>query len=161
MSVLLSPRLPLRSLTQRRDFSKPDPRRFIGGFDRLAIAAFMEMATSEAVLVARGELRTRTALVLEAIALHHQIAVLERIQTRRPCFRRWDRLLWVLLSRWWPQWRKSLMIVQPETVLRWRRNGWSALWRYRSRGRRGGGTSSASRHGSRVGASGSRSPAGR
>ena len=54
----------------------------------------MEMATSEAVLVARGELRTRTALVLEAIALHHQIAVLERIQTRRPCFRRWDRLLW-------------------------------------------------------------------
>jgi hypothetical protein len=32
-----------------------------------------------------------------------------------------------------------LIIVQPETVLRWRRNGWSALWRYRTRGRWGGG----------------------
>jgi hypothetical protein len=44
-----------------------------------------------------------------------------------------------LLSRWWPQWRDSLMIVQAETVLRWRRNGWSAIWGYRSRGRWRGG----------------------
>ena len=42
--------------------------------------------------------------------------------------------LWILLSRSWPQWRESLMIVQPETVLRWRRIGWSAIWGYRSRG---------------------------
>ena len=81
----------------------------------------MATPTSGAVPVARSELRTRTALVLEAIALRHQIAVLERSRTRRPCFRRFDRLLWILLSRWWPQWRESLMIVQPETVLRWRR----------------------------------------
>ena len=86
-------------------------------------------------MVARSELRTRTALLLELIALRHQIAVLERSGTRRPCFRRIDRLLWIFLSRWWPQWRESLVVVQPETVLRWRRNGWSALWRYRSRGR--------------------------
>ena len=84
--------------------------------------------------MARSELRTRTALVLESIALRHQIAVLERSRTRRPCFSRLDRLLWILLSRWWPQWRQSLMIVQAETVLRWRRNGWSAIWGYRSRG---------------------------
>ena len=43
------------------------------------------------------------------------------------------------LLRWWPQWLESLMIVQAETVLRWRRNGWSAIWRYRSRGRWRGG----------------------
>ncbi len=67
--------------------------------------------------------RTRLALVLESIALRYQIAVLERNGTRRPCFRRIDRLFWILLSRWWPQWRESLMIVQAETVLRWRRNG--------------------------------------
>ena len=99
----------------------------------------MAIATSGAVPVARSELRTRTALLLEAIALRHQIAVLERSRTRRPCFRRFDRLLWILLSRWWPQWRESLMIVQAETVLRWRRNGWSAIWGYRSRGRWRGG----------------------
>ena len=84
--------------------------------------------------MARSELRTRTALVLESIALRHQIAVLERSRTRRPSFSRLDRLLWILLSRWWPQWRQSLMIVQAETVLRWRRNGWSTIWGYRSRG---------------------------
>jgi len=67
-------------------------------------------------LVARSELRTRTALLLEAIALRHQIAVLERSRTRRPCFRRFDRLFWILLSWWWPLWRESLLIVQPETA---------------------------------------------
>jgi hypothetical protein len=44
--------------------------------------------------------RTRTALVLELIALRHQIAVLERNRTRRSCFRCSDRLLWILLSHW-------------------------------------------------------------
>jgi hypothetical protein len=42
-----------------------------------------------------GEPRTRTALRLESIALRHQIAVLERCGTRRPCFRFWDRLFWI------------------------------------------------------------------
>lgn len=41
--------------------------------------------------------------------------------------------------RWWPSRRDSLVIVQPATVLRWRRNGWSGLSRYRSRGRWRGG----------------------
>src|ERR1700691_709710 len=99
----------------------------------------MTMPTSGAVPVVRSEPRTRTALLLESIALRHQIAVLERSRTRRPCFRRIDRLLWILLSFWWPQWLESLVIVQPETVLRWRRNGWSAIWRYRSRGHWRGG----------------------
>jgi putative transposase len=99
----------------------------------------MARPTSGAVPVARSKPRTRTALLLESIALRHQIAVLERSRTSRPCFRRIDRLLWILLSFWWPQWLESLVIVQPETVWRWRRNGWSAIWRYRSRGHWRGG----------------------
>jgi hypothetical protein len=99
----------------------------------------MPTPTSGAVPVARNEPRTRTALVLEAIAPRHQIAVLERSGTRRLCFRRIDQLFWILLSRWWSQWREILMIVQPETVLRWHRSGWLALWRYRSSGRWRGG----------------------
>jgi len=86
-----------------------------------------------------GESRSRVDLVLEAIALRHQIAVLKRSGTPRPCFRGLDRLIWILLSRWWPRWRESLLIIQPETVLRWRRNGWSASWRYQSHGRWRGG----------------------
>ena len=65
---------------------------------------------------ARSELRTRTSLAVESIALRHQIAVLERSRTRRPCFRRFDRLFWILLAQWWPLWRENLVIVQPETV---------------------------------------------
>ena len=84
----------------------------------------MGMRTVEGLSeVARsGEPRTRIALELESIALRHQIAVLQRRRTRRPRFRLWDRLFWILFSRWWPQWRDGLIIVQPETVLRWRRS---------------------------------------
>jgi hypothetical protein len=100
----------------------------------------MGTATSASFSEAPGsEPRTLAALLLESIALRHQIAVLERSRTRRPCFRLWDRLFWILFSRWWPQWRDSLIVVHSETVLRWRRDGWSALWRYRARGRWRGG----------------------
>src|SRR6202140_4847177 len=99
----------------------------------------MGMSTNAALPLARNEPRTRTALQLESIALRHQIAVLERNGTRRPCFSLWDRLFWILLLRWWSQWRDSLIIIQPETVLRWPGEGWSALWQYRARGRWRGG----------------------
>jgi hypothetical protein len=87
---------------------------------------------------ARSEFPTLIGLILEMIALRQQIAVLKRSGTRRPCFRLRDRLFWLLLARWWPGWRNGLVIVQPATVLRWRRSGWSGLWRYRSRNWRGG-----------------------
>jgi hypothetical protein len=91
------------------------------------------------VAPARAELRARWELVAEIIALRHQVAVLQRSRTRRPCFRTVDRLFWVLLSRWWSGWCKGLIIVQPETVLRWRRQGLSLIWGYRSHGRWRGG----------------------
>src|ERR1700681_2109977 len=105
----------------------------------MAIACLHGDTDQQRVPVARSEPRSLVALLLESLALCHQIAVLERSGTRRPCFRRIDRLLWILLSRWWSGWRESLMIVQPETVLRWRRNSWVALWSYRSSGRWRGG----------------------
>jgi hypothetical protein len=50
---------------------------------------------------ARSEPPTWTALVLEMVALRHQIAVLKRSGTRRPSFRFSDRLFWLLLA--WQQ----------------------------------------------------------
>src|SRR6266851_9718531 len=99
----------------------------------------MAKPPSGALPVARSEPRTRTVLLLESIALRHQIAVLKCSGTSRPCFRLRDRLFWILLARWWPSWHDSLVIVQPATVLRLRRSGWSGLWRYRSRGHWRGG----------------------
>lgn len=71
------------------------------------------MPTTDATADARSEPRTHTDLVLEAIALRHQIAVLKRSGTRRSYFRLWDRLFWIFLSWWWPNWHESLLIVQP------------------------------------------------
>jgi len=84
---------------------------------------------------ARAKLRERNELVLEILALRHQLTVLRRTGTRRARFRLFDRLFWVFLSRRWSGWRGSLIVVQPETVLRWRRQGWSLLRRF-GRGRR-------------------------
>ena len=50
---------------------------------------------------------------IEILALRHQLAVLQR-QKKRVSLRAADRLLWVLLSRIWKQWRSALVVVKPE-----------------------------------------------
>jgi hypothetical protein len=76
----------------------------------------------------RTRLRQRLDLLLEFIVLRHQLAVLQRTGTRRPCFRPSERPFWLFLSRWWVNWQRSLIIVEPATVLRWRRRGLWAIW---------------------------------
>ena len=74
-----------------------------------------------------------------AFAPQHQLAVLRRLGTRRPRFRPIDQLFWVFMSWWWPAWRDALVVVQPETILRWRRHSIALIWKYRSHGRWRGG----------------------
>jgi len=76
--------------------------------------------------------RTRQALILENAALRHQIDVLQR-NSGRPSLRWRDRAFWDVLSCIWPDWRKTLYIVQPETVVRWHRKGFRFYWRWKSR----------------------------
>ena len=40
---------------------------------------------------------------------------------------------WILACRWFVGWQSSVLIVKPETVLRWHREGWRTYWRWRSR----------------------------
>ena len=80
--------------------------------------------------------RSRTDLLLEVTALRQQLEVHQR-QTPRPRLRRNDRIFWIWLCRHWPNWRSALVIVKPETVLRWHREGYRRYWRYRSKGRVG------------------------
>jgi putative transposase len=82
-------------------------------------------------------LQSQRALAVETPALRHQLAVLQRT-SKKPRIRKADRLLWVLLSRLWSRWRESLTIVQPETVIRWHREGFRLYWRWKSRGGRPG-----------------------
>ena len=77
--------------------------------------------------------RPHRSLVLENLALRHQLAVLQRTAPR-PRLRRSDRLFWVLLSRLWRGWAEAVSIVQPETVIRWQRTGFRLFWTWKSRG---------------------------
>ena len=70
----------------------------------------------------RAVARERSELALENIALRHQLEVLAR---SRPRLRPADRLMWSWLSRAWTRWRRHLVIVQPDTVVRWHRTAWS------------------------------------
>lgn len=88
------------------------------------------------VLLLRALLISRTALVLENLALRQQIVVLER-SAPRVRLRARDRIFWVLLRHLWTGWRDCLAFVQPSTVVAWHRQGWRLLWRMRSRGRPG------------------------
>src|ERR1700687_5032973 len=70
--------------------------------------------------------RSRHNLGLEIVALRHQLVVLKR-RTKRAPLQRSDRLFWILLRQFWPHWAKSLLIVKPETVVGWHRQGRSLL----------------------------------
>lgn len=79
----------------------------------------------------------RWDLVLENMALRHQIDVLER-SGKRPQFTNADRLVWVFLSTVWPRWPEALEIVNADTVKRWRRQGFRHYLLGKSRRRRPG-----------------------
>ena len=84
----------------------------------------------------RGFLVGRAALAVENVAMRQQLAVLRRA-TPRPRLRWRDRAFWVWLSRLWAGWREALLLVRPETVLRWHRLGFRLYWRWKSRSRVG------------------------
>ena len=71
-------------------------------------------------------------LAIENLALRQQLAVYKRTATR-PRLRTTDRLFWVGLARAWTRWRQPLVIVTPDTVLRWQRRRFREYWTQLSR----------------------------
>ena len=78
--------------------------------------------------------QSRRHLMLENLALRHQLAVFNR-SAPKPRLRSPDRFLWVLLQRFWSGWHRSLVVVQPRTVVGWHRLGFRLFWRWKSRAR--------------------------
>jgi putative transposase len=83
-------------------------------------------AALHAALLPRGH------LVLENLALRQQVAVLAR-KRPRPALTVADRAFWVVLRRVWSGWAERLVIVKPDTVVRWHRAGFRLYWTWRSR----------------------------
>ena len=76
-------------------------------------------------------------LALENLALRQQLSIYKRTLTRPP-LRRLDRLFWIGLGRVWTGWKQSLVIVTPDTVLRWQRRRFREYWTQLSRRPTGG-----------------------
>src|SRR6195256_141918 len=77
------------------------------------------------------------AVALENLALRQQLAVFRRT-VERPPLRHRDRLFWVLLAKAWRHWRTALIVVQPDTVVRWHRQWLRRRWTQRSTPKRPG-----------------------
>jgi hypothetical protein len=84
----------------------------------------------------KSGLKNRTELALENLALRQQLTILERNQPH-PRLLRTARLFWAYLSSVWQRWRKSLIVVKPETVVRWHRKGFALYWSLLSKWHRG------------------------
>jgi transposase InsO family protein len=63
--------------------------------------------------------------------------VLPRPARKRPRLQPFDRAVWALARRLRRDWRRHVLIVRPEPVIGWHRQGWKLFWRWRSAGQVG------------------------
>jgi hypothetical protein len=87
---------------------------------------------------------SRRDLHLENLALRQQLGVFKQ-KHPLPRFAATDKLFWVVLKRLWEGWSRALILVQPETVVRWHRAGFKLYWTWLSRHRRCAGRKCVSR----------------
>ena len=93
----------------------------------------MLISLAALLLTLRSIVRSRLDLQLENLALRYQIGVLGRAARKRPKLTSGDRFLWSCLSRLWRDWRSTLVIVKPETVVAWHRKGFRLFWTWKVR----------------------------
>jgi len=76
--------------------------------------------------------RSKAELIAENAFLRQQLIILQR-QRKRPKLTGFDRIKLLLLARVTPYWRQALLIVQPDTLLRWHRELYRIIWRRKSK----------------------------
>lgn len=86
------------------------------------------------IWVIRALFFSRGALIAENLALRQQLLVCQR-SVKRPKLYSSDRRFWSFLSCFWKDWKSILLIVQPETVIKWHREGFRFYWKWKSQTR--------------------------
>jgi transposase InsO family protein len=76
--------------------------------------------------------RSRASVDAENVVLRHQLGVLRRKKPVRLRLTDWDRLAFILLYRLFPSVLETIVVVKPETVVRWHRAGIKMFWRWKS-----------------------------
>jgi hypothetical protein len=87
------------------------------------MVAFM----AQLLLAIRSRFTRRARLEAENLLLRQQVIVLRRRHPKRVPLWNIDRLLMVWLYRLYPSLLDAIIIVQPETVIRWHRRGFTRL----------------------------------
>jgi len=85
------------------------------------------------LLVAGSRLKSRARLEAENIVLRQQVIILNRKSRSRARLRNIDRLIFVWLYRFFPAILNAIIVVKPETIIRWHQRGFRAYWRWKSR----------------------------
>ena len=83
-----------------------------------------------------GYVQRKMAILV--LAQRNQIIVLKR-SVKKVKIKERDRFLWMFLSKIWTDWRPHLVIVRPETVIKWRRRKFKDYWRKLSKPKKKGG----------------------
>ncbi len=115
-----------RVVERLRKWTKPDNHGLAGG------------AVADAT-------RSKSELMLENALLRRQLIVLDR-QVKRPQLSWRERGMMVLLASKLRGWKDALLIVQPETLLRWHRDLFRWVWRRKSQPKQQGGRRPLSGH---------------
>jgi hypothetical protein len=89
------------------------------------------------VAVLASAFKSKIRLEAENATLRHQLVVLRRQLKGRARLTNDDRRFFIQLYCWFPSILPALMIIRPETLVRWHRAGFRRYWRWQSR-RRGG-----------------------
>ena len=76
--------------------------------------------------------KSRTQLQLEIVYLRKQLEILTRTSPK-PRFRPSDRFFFRVLTSIFSSWKRTLLIIKPETVIRWHQQGFRLYWRWKSR----------------------------
>lgn len=76
--------------------------------------------------------RSRIEQATVELALRQQLATLSQ-KKPKPKITPLDRVFWVALFRFWPRWKQVLIVVKPDTVVRWHRKGFRLYWRWISK----------------------------
>ena len=76
--------------------------------------------------------RSKSELIAENALLRQQLIILKR-QVKRPACTKTDRVLLVLLARLVRTWQQVLVIVQPDTLLRWHWELFRWYWKRKSK----------------------------
>ena len=84
------------------------------------------------LLILLFSIKLNSHLVIENLAMRQQLAIMKQ-SIKWPKLRNRDRLFWVILSQLCQRWQDFLIIVKPETVIRWNKKGFKLFWKFKSK----------------------------